>query len=87
MDGFVDVAAIDTGTIWLIAPGVPASWATQALYNANVGKRVLIQKVNGVYTILAADGATNGCIVENLNIFTYPGMVAFSFRGALSYQA
>jgi hypothetical protein len=87
LDGFVDVAPIDAGTIWLIAPAVAATWNTQAKYNALVGARVLIQKVNGVYTILAADGSTNGCIVENLNIFTYPGLVAFSLRQALAYYA
>lgn len=87
LDGFVDVMPIDVGTIWLVAPAVAATWNTQAKYNALVGARVLIQKTNGVYTILAADGATSGCVVENMNIFTYPGMVAFSLRGALSYLA
>lgn len=87
LDGFVDVAPIDAGTIWLIAPAVAATWNTQAKYNALVGARVLIQKSGGVYTILAADGATNGCVIENLNIFTYPGMVAFTLRNGLSYQA
>lgn len=90
-DGYVDVMPIDQGTIWLIAPAVPATWNTQAKYNALVGARVLIQKSTtgntGVYTILAADNATSGCVVENLNIFTYPGMVAFSFRGGLSYNS
>lgn len=91
LDGYVDVAQISASSIWLIAPTTAASWATQTLYNANVGKRVLIQKSaagnTGVYTILAADGSTNGCVVENLNVFTYPGQVAFSFRSGLSYLA
>lgn len=89
MDGYVDAAPINSGSIYLIAPAVAASWNTQALYNANVGKRVLIQKSTtgntGIYTILAADGSTNGCVVENLNVFTYPNTVAFSFRSGLSY--
>lgn len=91
LDGFVDVMPIDQGTIWLIAPAVAATWNTQTKYNALVGARVLIQKSTtgntGVYTILAADNSTSGCVVENLNIFTYPGLVAFSFRQGLSYNA
>lgn len=91
LDGYVDVMPITTGTIWLIAPAVAATWNTQAKYNALVGARVLIQKSTtgntGIYTILAADGSTNGCVVENLNIFDYPGLVAFSFRQGLSYLA
>jgi hypothetical protein len=87
LDGYVDVMPIDQGTIWLIAPGTAATWNTQAKYNALVGARVLIQKVAGVYTILASDGATSGCVIENLNIFDYPGQVAFCFRQALAYNA
>lgn len=91
LDGFVDVAPIDQGTIWLVAPTTAATWNTQAKYNALVGARVLIAKSatgnTGVYTIGATDSATSGCVVENLNIFTYPGLVAFSFRQALAYDA
>lgn len=91
LDGFVDVMPIDQGTIWLVAPAVAATWNTQAKYNALVGARVLIQKSvtgnTGVYTILAADGATNGCVIENLNILTYPGQIAFSLRGGLAYNS
>lgn len=91
VDGIVNVTPLQDGQIWLIAPAVAATWNTQALYNANVGKRVLIQKSaagnTGIYTILAADGSTNGCVVENLDIFRYPGKVAFSFRQALAYTA
>lgn len=90
LDGYVDVMPIEQSMTWLIAPAVAATWNTQAKYNALVGARVLIQKSTtgntGVYTILAADGANNGCVVENLNVFTYPGMVAFSFRGGLAYN-
>lgn len=91
LDGYVDAMPIDQDSIWLIAPAVAATWNTQTKYNALVGARVLIQKSatgnTGIYTILAADGATNGCVIENLNIFAYPGLVAFSFRNALSYLA
>lgn len=91
LDGYVDVTPVNSGAIWLVAPAVAATWNTQTKYNALVGARVLIQKSaagnTGIYTILAADGSTNGCVVENLNIFDYPGMVAFSLRSALSYLA
>lgn len=84
LDGYVDVVPVGR-QIWIIAPAVAATFNTQAKYNALVGARVLIQKSGGVYTILAADGSTNGCIIEYLDITKYPGMVAFSFRGGLSY--
>ena len=58
--GTVQVIPANAGQLWLIASKVPASWNTQALYNANVGKRVLIDLTSGVYTLLAADGAGNG---------------------------
>lgn len=92
-NGVVDVTPIDEKMIWLISPGTAATWGltpgslNQTTYNALVGARVLIQKVAGVYTILASDGATNGCVVENLNIATTLGKVAFSFRAGLSYLA
>lgn len=91
LDGYVDVTPVNSGAIWLVAPTVAATWNTQTKYNALVGARVLIQKSTtgntGIYTILAADGSTNGAVVENLNIFDYPGMVAFSLRSGLSYLA
>lgn len=92
--GTVDATPIDEKMIWLISPGVAATWGltagatVQATYNALVGSRVLIQKVSGVYTILASDSANNGCVVENINVNTGPlGKVAFSFRAGLSYLA
>ena len=91
VDGTVNVIPLQDGQIWLIAPAVAATFNTQAKYNALVGTRVLIQKSTsgntGVYTILASDGSTNGCVIENLDIFRYPGKVAFSFRQALAYTA
>lgn len=92
-NGTVDVTPIDEKIIWLISPTVPATWGltqgalVQATYNALAGARVLIQKSGGIYTILATDSATNGCVVENLNINTTTGKVAFSFRAGLSYLA
>ena len=85
--GTVTVTPLVPGQIWLIAPKVAASWNTQALYNANVGKRVLIDVTSGTATILAADSANNGCVVENLDIARYPGKVAFSVRAGASYLA
>jgi hypothetical protein len=37
-----------------------------------------------VYTILAVDGATSGCVIQPLDISRYPGKVAFSFRNGVS---
>lgn len=87
LDGSVDVIPLTPGTIWLIKPNVAATWNTQAKYNALVGLRVTINKTSGAYTINSSDSSTNGCVVENLNIAVYPGLVAFSFRQALSYTA
>lgn len=85
VDGTVDVIPTAPGQLWLIAPKVAATWNTQANYNAQVGKRVLIDNTAGVYTILAADGASNGCVVEWLDVTRYPGMVAFSFSNVVNY--
>lgn len=87
LDGIVNTTPIQDGDIWLIAPKVLATFNTQAKYNALVGARVLIDVTNGVETLLAADGSTNGCVIENLNIVNYPGKVAISFRQALAYTA
>lgn len=86
VDGTVDCIPATSQDIWLITPKVPASWNTQALYNALVGARVLIDNTAGVYTLLAADGASNGCIVEWIDISRYPGKVAFSFSPLVNYK-
>lgn len=85
VDGVVRVIPAVAGQFWLIAPKVAATWNTQAKYNALVGARVLIDNTTGTYTILAADGASNGCIVEYVDIATYPGRVAFSFSPLVNY--
>lgn len=82
--GTVDVIPAAPGQIWLIAPKVAI--ASQSAYNALVGSRVLLDKTAGVYTILAADGASNGCIIEYLDTARYPGMVAFSFSNVTDYR-
>lgn len=91
-DGSVQVVPIDGSTIWLLTPNVAATYGVgatpnQTTYNALVGARVLIQVTSGVFTLLAADSANNGCVVENSDVVRYPGKVAFSFRGAASYIA
>lgn len=85
-DGTVQVVPSTPGQIWLIAPKVTTTWNTQAKYNALVGSRVLIDLTSSTFTILAADGAGNGCIVEYLDIARYPGMVAFSFSNLTDYR-
>ena len=86
VDGTVDVIPAHTGQLWLIKPNVAATWNTQAKYNALVGARVLIDNTSGAYTILASDGASQGCIVEYLDIARYPGLVAFSFSPLCDYR-
>lgn len=84
--GLVTVIPANDSNIWMIAPKVAATWNTQAKYNALVGARVLIDLTTGVYTILAVDGAGNGCVVEYLDISKYPGMVAFSWSQVCDYR-
>lgn len=84
--GTVQVIPANPGQLWLIAPKVAATWNTQAKYNGLVGARVLIDLTSSTYTLLAADGAGNGCIVEFLDISKYPGMVAFSFSPLCDYR-
>lgn len=86
-DGVVYVTPLQDGQIWLMAPKVAATFNTQAKYDLLVGARVLIDVTGGVLTLLASDSATSGCVIENLNIATYPGKVAVSFRQALAYTA
>ncbi len=84
-DGVVDVIPLIPGQVFRIAAKVAATFNTQAKYNALVGARVLIDVTGGVQTILAADGSTSGCVIEDLDITQFPGQVAFSFRAGCSY--
>lgn len=84
-DGVVDVYFLNSSTTYLISPKVAATWDTQAEYDALVGDRVLIDLTAGSYTILAADGATYGCVIAPLDISRYPGKVAFQFRAGVSF--
>ena len=83
--GTVDVIPAVPGQLWLITPDAPTSWDTQAEYNALCGARVLIKNTAGTYTILASDSASNGCVVEYIDISRYPGKVAFSFNKLVDY--
>ena len=82
--GTVDYMPLQPGVVYLISPTAPASWDTQAEYNAFVGKRVLIDLTGGSYTILASDSANNCCVVAPLDIEKYPGKVAFQLRNGVS---
>lgn len=84
LNGVVDVLPLTSQTTYLIAPKVAATFATQALYDALVGKRVLIDLTASTYTLLASDSSGNGCVIMPLNVAQYPGKVAFAFRGGLS---
>lgn len=86
VDGTVDVAPATAGQLYLITPNSLTAWDTQAEYNALCGARVLIDNTAGVYTILASDGASNGCIIEYIDIIQYPAKVAFSFSPLVDYR-
>lgn len=82
--GTVDVLPLSNGTTFLVSPLVPASWDTQAEYDALVGDRVVLDLTAGVYTVVAGDGATNGLVVMPLDVSKYPGKVAVAFRAGVS---
>lgn len=86
-DGTVDVQFLSPGVVYLVAPNSAAAFDTQAEYDALVGDRVLLDLTDGVFTILATDGANNGCVIEPLDIKLYPGKVAFSIRAGVNYLA
>lgn len=91
--GEVRVTKMTPGTSYLIAPKVAATWATQTLYDALVGSRVLIDLTGTLaagtqtYTLLASDGSTYGCVVLPLDVQKYPNKVRFAFRAAVDYLA
>lgn len=86
VDGSVAVIPATVGQIWMVSPNVAATWDTQSEYNALCGARVLLDNTTGTYTILASDGASNGCIVEYIDVLKYPGKVAFSFSTLVDYR-
>lgn len=86
VDGTVTVMPSTNGQLFLISPNSTTAWDTQSEYNALCGARVLIDNTAGTYTILATDSASNGCVVEYLDISKYPGKVCFSFSSLVDYR-
>lgn len=86
--GLVDVITPTPGQMWMCAPLSAAAIATQTLYNALIGKRVLFDKTAGVYTVATAtvDAGSNGLIIEYSDVTRYPGMVVFSFSNVVDYR-
>lgn len=83
--GTVEVYPLLQEQVWLIAPKAPTSFDTQTEYNGRVGDRYVLDLTTGTWTIDSTDGATNGCVVRDLNIADHPGKVAFSFRNGVSW--
>lgn len=92
--GIVNVTPVNSDLDYLITPDDTTAWDTQAEYDALVGDRVLIKNSatvsatpgnSGSYTVLAADSTNNGCVVQPLDIFKYPGKVAIAFRDSANY--
>lgn len=94
--GVVEVMTMALGQVFLGNPATAANFGqgttpSQATYNNQVGKRVLIQVSSGVMTVLNTDSwsaaaGKNGLIVEYIDITQFPGKVAFSLNGNLNYQ-
>lgn len=93
--GTVGVLPLSNQITYLATPDVAGTWNEQSEYDALVGDRVLLKNsvtvtatpTSGTYTILATDSANNGCVVQTLDVFKYPGKVAFAFRAAASVLA
>lgn len=85
--GTVEVIKLVPGVIYLGKANDTSLIDTQAKYDALVGDRVAFDLTGGSYTVLLTDGATNGLVVENLDITKYPNMVAFSIRNGVAYNA
>lgn len=90
--GTVEILELAPGQQFLVNPDVAATFGqgttqVQATYNALVGDRVLLKSgsVGGAQTLLAVDGATNGFVIQDLDISKHPGKVAISCRAGLSY--
>lgn len=81
-DGTVRYQKFYPGTIYYAAAKSAAAVATQALYDALLGKRVLMDVTAGVQTVdtAAADSANNAIYIVPIDIEAYPGMVAFEVR-------
>jgi hypothetical protein len=91
--GLIEVLYVDPSIMFYGNPKTAASFGltvgslSQATYNAQVGKRVLIDVTAGVHTVLATDNVNSGLVVEYQDVTTAAGKVAFSLRGGLAYNA
>lgn len=89
--GLVEVMEVTPDMVFLGNPATAANFGlttgslSQATYNAQVGKRVLIQGSSGVFTVLTTDGSSNGVVVEYVDVTQFP-KVAFSLRAGLNYK-
>lgn len=85
--GVVDVLPLTPGTVYICDANSAVDVSTQALYDALVGLRVLFDKTGDVYTVLGTDGATNGIVIEDLDVSKHEGKIAFSIRAGANYLA
>ena len=83
--GTVEVLPTSSGTTYLISPTTQLT-ATQATYDAVVGKRYTITHdlTGGTYALAATDGIYHGAVVQPLDFLKYNGKVAIAFRQGLS---
>jgi len=78
--GSVEYVPANSDTVYIITANSATLVSTQAKYDALVNNRVLIDRTAGTYTLLTTDSALNGCIIQPLNVFAYPGKIAFIFN-------
>jgi hypothetical protein len=85
--GIVGVYPADPLVTYLVKPNAPTSWDTQAEYDAQVGKSVLLDLTTGSYTVLTSGASTSGFVVQAMNIKEHPGLVAIAVKvGATSLR-
>ena len=85
----IDVSPSHEGYLYSASAKLAANVATQALYDALVGKRVLLDLTAGIYTVdtTVADSAANGVVIMDVDVSKYPGKVAFTVRAGCSVFA
>lgn len=86
----IDVFPLVKGVQYLISPKVAATYGlaatpVQGTYTLLVGSRVTFDLTAGVYTLNSTDGATNGLVVEWLDVTKSGGKAAFSVRDHAQY--
>ena len=82
----IDVVPVKDGLVCIASALSAAAVATQAQYDALVGKRVLLDLTTGVYTVATAtaDAAANGITIVDIDVAQYPGKVAFTIKAGCS---